>query len=322
MKTSVIAAFLAICLSGCAATPVSQQTQRDYDGFSIVPPQEPGWFVDTTTDTSTRDRTIVRFQKKSGSDTHQMLVGVKRSTAPKAFGSNEEFLQYVNDSYFIIDPHLYEFLAKETKLNPKYGEFCVEYRYKYKDFKSPRPKSASFIVHEGHCFVCLHPSAKDREYDICYSEIFVPGEEDGQFRVAGEAFLDSIQFTEPSSAKPSARDLMSISAELLDNKNRVFILQQFPHEPLYSLKTVMDGETASKLSNGEVCTVKLEPGQHTIKASLGLMRGEKSFNLIRDKAIYFVIRERKPGLWTLISDIEILEVPEADWKYIAEDPSR
>jgi hypothetical protein len=248
-----------------------------------------------------------------------MLVGVERSIAPKAFGSKEEFLQYVNDSYFIVDLHFNEFLVKEAKLNPKYGEFCVEYRYKYKDFKSPRPKSASFLVHEGHCFVCLHPSATHREYDICYSEIFVPGEEDSQFQVAGEAFIDSIRFTE---VKPSARDLLLQSPEFLDNKNRVFILQQFPHEPLYSLKTLIDGEIASKLSNGEVCTVKLEPGQHTIKASLGLMRGEKSFNLIRDKAIYFVIRERKPGLWTLISDIEILEVPEADWRYIAEDHSR
>lgn len=310
MKIPIIATLLAICLSGCAAAPVSQKTPRDYDGFSIVPPQGPDWIVAASSARS------VHFEKLSDFDTHKMYMGVGRWIAPQAFSSKEEFLQYVNDSYFVTDPHFYEFLAKETSLNPKHGEFCVEYRYKYKDYKSPRPKSASFMLHEGHCFVCLHPDARDREYNVCYSEIFAPGEEDSQYRVVGDAFIGSIQFTEIEKAKQDARDLLSISAELLDNKNRVFVLHQFGDAPFTRFEAKIDGVTAGKLSSHEVATVKLKPGQHTIKASFGLMRGETSFNLIQDKAIYFVCRERG----TLLSHIEILEVSEADWKYIAVDP--
>jgi len=313
MRTSTIAALLAICLGGCATVaPVTQQTQQNYDGFSIVPPQVPGWVVVASNDRQ------VRLQKKSASDTHKMYLGVSRRLAPKAFTSREEFLQHVNDSYFTVDPHFFEILTKETSLNPKHGEFCVEYRYKYKDYKSPRPKGASFMLHEGHCFLCLHPDARDREYNVCHSETFAPGEEDSQYRVMGDAFIDSIQFTEIDKSKQGVRDLLSISAELLDSKNRVFVLHQFGDAPFTRFEAKIDGVPAGKLSSHEVATAKLKPGQHTIKASYGLMRGEKSFNLIQDKAVYFVCRERGK----LLSHIEILEVPEPDWIHIAADPLR
>lgn len=313
MKISVIAALFLICLNGCAGTPVSERAPRDYDGFSIMPPQELGWLVNAA-----GDRRVV-FQKKSASDTHQMYVGVKRSIAPKTFGSREEFLQYVNDSYLTIDPHFYQFLAKEASLNPKHGEFCVEYRYKYKDYKASRPKSASFMLQEGHCFMCLHPIAKDREYKICYSEIFAPGEEDTQFRVAGDAFIDSILFTEPVGAKPGAKkDLFSISAELVDNKNRIFYLSAYSN-PIYRVKVELDGEVVSTLSSEEFATVKCTPGPHTIRVHFGLGEGEKSFNLTQDGANYFIIRAPQTSGFRGKA-IEILEVPEADWKYIGDYP--
>ena len=313
MKIPVFVAFLAICLSGCATAPVSQQTQRDYDGFSIVPPQEPGWVA------ASSGKRSVRFQKKSDSNTHIMYVGVERRIPPKAFLSKEEFLQHVNDSYYVLDPHFYEFLLKETKLNPKHGEYCVESRYKYKDYKSQRPKSASFLLEEGHCFICLHPNAKDRRYDVCYSEIFAPGEEDSQFRVAGDAFINGIQFTEPAAAKSGDKnDFFSISPELVDSKNRIYYVSTYSN-PIYRVKVELDGEVVSMLSSEEVATVKCTPGPHTIKAHFGLFgdEGEKSFNLIQDGANYFIFRSTL-GLGKGV--VEILEVPAADWKYIAVDP--
>ncbi|HEY5999593.1 MAG TPA: hypothetical protein VI078_09890 [bacterium] len=294
-------AVIFIALAGCATTAagtkiaVTKDTQRNFNGFSISPPQGSGWFAIRLKDD------WVAFEKRATSLKHRVIAGVDRYPAKQAFNTPEEYLAYVRNTYFQASPKYYEVVSKEADLNPRYGEYCVRYQYKYKDTAMKRPRDVPYVVHEGQCYVCLHPEAREYEFNICWSEEYAPGQEDAEIRAEKPDFIEHFAFSR-------------FVAE-----TRIHVLSNVP-STFFTIFAEADGKQVGSFSEcGKTSDVALSPGQHTLRVFYGgpgranvFNKPEIKFQTVEGRSNYFVILQRD---WagTLMYNMSIREVTEEEW---------
>ncbi|HEY5999806.1 MAG TPA: hypothetical protein VI078_10990 [bacterium] len=160
-----------------------------YAGFTCKPPIDNGWGIASWTEDA------LVFKRNTQSPAHNLVLFVRRSKHGKQFQAPDDFLAYVKDLYFNVNPEQYEFLERDAGLDPRYGANCVHYRFAYRVHLKGRRGDRSYVS-TGQCYDCLHPRAPQYEYEICAQDDSRSGEVDAGFVAEGNAFLDSFSFTE------------------------------------------------------------------------------------------------------------------------------
>jgi len=161
--------IMVLALVGCATSgfiPVQDPTVRiESYGFSILPPQGPGWY--RRSDIHTKGSDIVGFAKQGGSKTHTIGVMVGRHTGfdPASAGfaeyatNPEVFAAYMKAATQHMNPpggraRIIELSAvPDTKLG-----YCVRQHAKFEDHGSPvKPQ---VLIQEDWvigAFIRIHP---------------------------------------------------------------------------------------------------------------------------------------------------------------------
>ncbi|UCD54700.1 MAG: hypothetical protein JSV93_04035 [Candidatus Omnitrophota bacterium] len=197
MKTHRV--VLLICLAiilftGYAASasfkPIKDQsTRRQYQGYSILPPQGPNWFL------MQEGQGGVAFTKKTGSATHTFTVAVLIARIPPSWKTQNEFLDYVkNGKRAGTDPRRFKIIEEDYSLDNKFGQYSVKYHIKVEDHGAVKTDGAPFLILDVSGYCCMHPKLRNSYYDIQYSERSKPGESDLSLKIIGEEFVNNFRF--------------------------------------------------------------------------------------------------------------------------------
>jgi virginiamycin B lyase len=212
----VFAAAVAVAAgSACAVAPsrtwpapgpmrLEDPTQQlQYRGFSLLPPDGPGWFAIPSPPTQPGPVYLVAaFAKEPvnagaknvhtvGATISTWDVGSKRFDSPAAFLQFEEagVAAAVNAQ---CSPR-HRVLASKVALDDSLGPNCIRYDQSVEDTGVSAAPGSPFIL-EMHGYRCLHPKWPRYVIDVGYSERYPSGEP--SFRIEGEVapFLKSLSF--------------------------------------------------------------------------------------------------------------------------------
>ena len=194
---------MTIALSGCATTgyvPVKDPTVRiDGNGFSILPPQGPGWY--RTPDLHNVGSDTIGFAKQSGSATHTLAVTISRHTGfdPAAVGfadyatKPDVFAAYVKSAAQQMNPsggrmRILE-LTAVPETQPGYG---AKEHAKFEDRGSP--SAPQVLIQKDWVQTYLHPDSSKVIIEAVFSERGLPGESDASLADIRERFFRSLRF--------------------------------------------------------------------------------------------------------------------------------
>jgi hypothetical protein len=189
-----------ILLTGCATVPfpaVTDQTiRRNYQGFSILPPEGKNWYI------MQENQDAVAFGKKMASRTHTFTTAVLIAQINPSWKNPEEFLAFVKKGKIEdTDPQRFKIITDEYLVTTKFGKYSVEYHMKAEDRGAYRSEGAPFLIIDIYGYCCIHPQKADMYYDIQYSERGRSGESDPSLKDIGDEFINNFQFEMVSGKK-------------------------------------------------------------------------------------------------------------------------
>jgi hypothetical protein len=203
MRRSIIGIAMFLVLAGCATTarfPIRDTTVRiDSYGFSILPPQETGWY--RLEDLHFRGTDVVVMGKQSGSKTHTVVVFIRRQkefdpalVGFSEYATNQEvFASYVENNLQKSNPpgSRMRLLEHSTSPDTRLG-YCVKGISKFEDHGSPY--APQILIQDDWTYTCLHPDSTHVSVEISFSERGFPGESDPALTNIREQFFKSFQF--------------------------------------------------------------------------------------------------------------------------------
>lgn len=184
----LFAIFVILAISGCATQPkpiVNPSERIKLNGFSVLPPDENGWFILDKKDSS------ITFGKQGKEDGEFTTIATASLiTFSASVKDEEQFLETVKSLREIyINPEEQQIVSHNEKLAPKIGEYCVKYMIKTEYENDTREK---------YGLTCRHP--KNNEFILDFS-VLQKGEDTSDAEIkepikTAQKFLPQVQFEE------------------------------------------------------------------------------------------------------------------------------
>jgi YVTN family beta-propeller protein len=220
----LVVMVVCVALAGCAvplpaATPLIPVVDLDqpfvFDGFSVLPPRGPNWFVappeaaednqvlvlgklvrDTPPSTPAESRTVAAIA----------MLWDLRDTGPR---SASELQRWSEQSRVLPGQRLsarHRLLTSSAEVEPALGATCVRYALSTEDEQVPRFPGSVFIL-SARGVRCLHPRWPRYAVDLSYSERYLRGLPPLAFDAEAESFFRSLRFT---AERPIAASIIPI----------------------------------------------------------------------------------------------------------------
>jgi hypothetical protein len=190
------------------AVPILEPSQRwAFDGFSILPPQEPHWFSLA----KTRNRAILAKPGTRGDG--GAIVSVVAERVDAAIPTPEAFLaamQARRDRD--LDPERIASINREEKLESTEGVWCTSYRLRANEVVA---WYAQARVTDVIGRACLHPQIAGLVIDMAYAVRVPFSEENGATAQQAYRFLSGLQLLPPPVTAPDF-DALAAAAQAGD----------------------------------------------------------------------------------------------------------
>lgn len=192
IKCACLLSFL-----GCVSSPErpipAPRERLDFQGFSIVPPRGPNWFV---TPPALRSKqgpyVIVSFYKLPSSPTHTILAVVRGGRIDGSGESAEQLLQRLSEAP--PESKRYRIVSRTLTADSSLKASCTRYDIVSEDRDVPGYPDVPFVG-EQHGLVCVHPEIPGAALSLEYSDRRRADEAPSAIGEEGDEFLRSIMFT-------------------------------------------------------------------------------------------------------------------------------
>lgn len=153
-----VAAVALVLLTSCATEPklppnapkpAERATLQD---ISFLPPQEPGWLLDSETD----DRKVYAIK---GRDTdHNYVATIAISPFPAQVVTDTQFFDWVKTTRLTGEPKKRKLIEAERDWDANRKEKCVRYRSVVEDYVARNSGKAPFVQVNTFGLACRHPN--------------------------------------------------------------------------------------------------------------------------------------------------------------------
>jgi len=204
MKHFAALSLVILCAS-CASTQSTPwqevplpSKQFVLNGFSLVLPNETGWWVNTRL---SPDR-LSLVKNNHTSDPYETYAIQAWVLNVRVFKSNEQFLQAVKDGMPLNKDPRYKILKHDINPHKKNGEYCALAQVVAEDHG--QIPNFGFGIHRrpGHMILeeieltCRHPRNNSVAINISFSLRYYPGERDSLFSEKAMKVVDSVTFAD------------------------------------------------------------------------------------------------------------------------------
>lgn len=184
--------LFAVALSACSSNihKLDDTQQRFYrKGFSMLPPQGPGWEV------MKGNHNKVTFIKKGDAPKSSYVILGYSSLHSIKYTSEEEFQLVMGKLRISMEfrPKRNVILDKKVSMAPEIGEYCLKSYSKMKDFGKYTRHENNYLMRENFGLVCLHPDDKSQLVNFAVSYRYPPGAEDKEIGHKAEQILAGIR---------------------------------------------------------------------------------------------------------------------------------
>ena len=200
MKHLALLSLVILCTSCASAVQEVPLPPKPFvlKGFSLVPPDEKGWYVDTK---PSPDRLLL-VKRNHDKDPYENYAIEAYALNVSIFKSNELFLQAVKEGKAIISDPRYKILKHDRNPYMQRGQYCALSHVVAEDHG--RVPSFGFGIHRrlGHMIfeeiglTCRHPQKNNVALDLAFSLRYYPGEREPLFSERAMKVVDSVKFTD------------------------------------------------------------------------------------------------------------------------------
>ena len=204
MKYFAALSLVILCTS-CASTQPSPwqeiplpSKQFVVKGFSLVLPNETGWWVNTRLGP---DR-LSLVKSNHASDPYENYSIQAWVLNVRAFKSNGEFLQAVKEGMPMNKEPRYKILKHDINPHEKNGEHCAlaqvvaEDHGKIPNFGFGTHRKPGYMILEGIELTCRHPRNNSVAINMFFSLTYYPGERDSSLTERAMKVVDNVTFAD------------------------------------------------------------------------------------------------------------------------------
>jgi hypothetical protein len=195
-----------LLLAGCASTgqrqseliPLPDKPERvAFPGFSIVPPQGGGWFRAQSQDPRVA-MYLATYLKRGPAAGHTISATVWSHSVPSSergkFGI-DQLVEAIRKKNEREDAGRFKVLSDNVNRVNFHGADCARADLVSEDRGVPGDEGRPYRF-AMHMIICIHPKAPFYIIWLEYSQRTPPGVEPLDIRPAGEAFFDSLEFSQ------------------------------------------------------------------------------------------------------------------------------
>ena len=191
---------------GPRPTRIADPTQRvQFRGFSLLPPNGPGWMAAPPIPTQPAPSYLVAFfgkeaENRGARNVHTVAASVFTwDVGSKTFDTPADFLHFEEaESDHAVGAQVsprHRVLDSKTELDASLGPKCIKYDYNIEDTGVPSAPGSPFIL-TMHGYRCVHPKWPRYLIDVGYSERYLNGEQPFPLEAEVAPFLKSLTFTD------------------------------------------------------------------------------------------------------------------------------
>ena len=162
-----------------------------YQGFSLVPPNDPGWVVISNT--------RVEFAlRKDGADRDESYVVHGRVMKLPEFPTRDAFFTAASKPPPVLSTSgRFRYLSYSTRSAPEKGEMCVRNSSVAEDHNPARPSSRTdLMILEVYSLVCAHLQRPTAGIMVIYSQRYYPGNRDPRLEMSADKLFATVTFTD------------------------------------------------------------------------------------------------------------------------------
>lgn len=181
-----LSAFVLACANRLPASRLEPRLQ--YQGFSASRPPNGSWYMNGD---EQKPATLL-FRREVSGEARSFFFSVELSALERTPTSDDDFAELVRTKMVAVtDPIRHEVLAYDATPTSRQGQFCVRYRLRSLDKKSPVvPGQVLRMNFEG--IACRHPLWPNGVLDSSYSERGPAEDIDPSLKSEGEQLLRGV----------------------------------------------------------------------------------------------------------------------------------
>jgi len=189
---------IALCVASC--TPPRAKLQEIQlpperivqNGYSLVPPDEKGWFV------AGRDQYRSALVKTGEGQDETYAIQSTLVRLP-TFTTTEDLVRFVKEGQAKdTNPERFKVLLHDTVLQQQKGVDCVKSHFLVEDVAAvKRTARTGGMLLEAMSLTCPHPKNKTVGVNVTYSHRCYPEQKDPAFDGKAKHILDSVEFAIP-----------------------------------------------------------------------------------------------------------------------------
>lgn len=177
------------------ASPLLMSKRLQYRGFSVIPPNHPGWFVKVSEQTPAHAIIRCRFPSR----THSAYVTANLGSLPRAATSPDDFAELCRQDHF-HDTNRFTVVSYQQHPVTIQGQWAIAFELTVRDSDAPNsPGQPLTMIESG--FVINHPAFPNSVVLMMYSERGLPEELDPHVQADGKDILQGIRL-ESEPGKP------------------------------------------------------------------------------------------------------------------------
>jgi hypothetical protein len=200
MKKALVLFLMAAALSSCATTtPITNPSERiSKRGFSLLPPQEPGWTIWQQSRGSinlgktggTRDESYVAFVELFEDIQLEKIPGQDEAEKLRHVGKIRGFLEFSTDRFKMLE--MSDGIYGERK------ETCAVSFALVVDLQARKQTgNPEIMLMKSYDIYCMHPYLKSTLMRLGYSHRYYRKNEDKGFVERATSFINNVVFVEP-----------------------------------------------------------------------------------------------------------------------------